>query len=805
MLDPYALVEIGRASVATVWLPIAIWTLLASACEAALRLTRAHASVGVRVRSALLLGLPLALLVPALLSALAPDAVTAVASLRPAPLVLPEITVGLAPAEASPSVPLGWALLGLATLALAIAAGAGVLRWASSLLHLRRLRSGLGPAPEALQHQLDAARAESGLQTPVEVALCGPGTAPFTFGWRRPVVAVPPTLDGEPLRLALDHELAHVRHHDFLWNGLDRGAAALGTAHPLVHTLARQAALGREQLADASVLAARPDQRRAYADLLLSFASLPAPRLALGATPGSSLLQTRITAMNRTFSPTRLRQLAAAGRGLALVALALLLGTAAAFAVPDAPPAVAPPDPAASLDDAHQAGKLEGRVTDAETGEGIMMANLSVVDTDIGAATTPSGEYVLDGPDGAYSLRVTARGYDPEVVQVDAGQRQLDVALQPADGEENARQREQIRAVRERMEAQREQMEAMRDRRGDDGIYEVVSTAPRLIGGLQGLQDRVVYPAAAKADGIQGKVFVQFIVNEQGEVDDPQVARSPSPLLSEAALDATRASRFEPGRTDDGTAVKVRFSLPINFVLPGASSSSGAAPPADRNNGAPVPDVFEIVEDPPVLIGGLEALQQTVVYPAEARADGVEGRVFVMFVVDEEGRVTEPQVMRSPDPRLSEAALDAVRAVRFEPGTQRGQAVKVRYSLPINFVLPSGGDGRDRGANSSSDGSLIEQGLTYAGVQLSLLQNEDAIRGMLSQLATRLGEGTGTGEMEATYTLQPDGKFNDVTVVKGTGALTQNFAQIVDRMVLAEGRRPPTPRSGMFRVMYSSR
>lgn len=53
--------------------------------------------------------------------------------------------------------------------------------------------------------------------------------------------------------------------------------------------------------------------------------------------------------------------------------------------------------------------------------------------------------------------------------------------------------------------------------------------------------------------------------------------------------------------------------------------------------------------------------------------------------------------------------------------------------------------------------------------------------------------------------LQPDVAFTNVDVVKGSGALTRDFAQIVDRTVLAEGRRPPTPRSGTLRVTYLRR
>jgi TonB family protein len=100
-------------------------------------------------------------------------------------------------------------------------------------------------------------------------------------------------------------------------------------------------------------------------------------------------------------------------------------------------------------------------------------------------------------------------------------------------------------------------------------------------------------------------------------------------------------------------------------------------------------DVYRVVDDPPELIGGLEGLQQEVRYPEAARAAGVEGTVFVQFVVDENGRVTDERVIRSVSPELDAEALRVIRQARFEPGTQRGEPVKVRFTIPIQYRLGS--------------------------------------------------------------------------------------------------------------------
>lgn len=100
--------------------------------------------------------------------------------------------------------------------------------------------------------------------------------------------------------------------------------------------------------------------------------------------------------------------------------------------------------------------------------------------------------------------------------------------------------------------------------------------------------------------------------------------------------------------------------------------------------------VFVTVDERPELIGGLDSLLQHIQYPEEAREAGVEGRVFVQFTVDEQGRVVNPKVMRGLGYGLDKEALRVIRLARFTPGKHRGRPVKVRMSLPITFQLPGG-------------------------------------------------------------------------------------------------------------------
>ena len=96
-------------------------------------------------------------------------------------------------------------------------------------------------------------------------------------------------------------------------------------------------------------------------------------------------------------------------------------------------------------------------------------------------------------------------------------------------------------------------------------------------------------------------------------------------------------------------------------------------------------DFFVVVEQMPQLIGGLASLQKKVKFPEMARRAAIEGRVTIQFIVNEQGKVENPRVIRGIGGGCDEEALKAVMTARFKPGMQRGRPVRVQYSLPIVF------------------------------------------------------------------------------------------------------------------------
>ena len=98
---------------------------------------------------------------------------------------------------------------------------------------------------------------------------------------------------------------------------------------------------------------------------------------------------------------------------------------------------------------------------------------------------------------------------------------------------------------------------------------------------------------------------------------------------------------------------------------------------------------FVVVEQMPELIGGIESLQAKIEYPEKARKAGIQGKVIIQFIVNEEGKVENPRVIRGIGGGCDEEALRVAKLAQFRPGKQRGQPVRVQYSLPIFFKLKS--------------------------------------------------------------------------------------------------------------------
>lgn len=104
------------------------------------------------------------------------------------------------------------------------------------------------------------------------------------------------------------------------------------------------------------------------------------------------------------------------------------------------------------------------------------------------------------------------------------------------------------------------------------------------------------------------------------------------------------------------------------------------------------PEIFTIVEEMPGFPGGeaklFEYLGKETKFPPMARDAGIQGTVFVRFVVYEDGAIKDVTVVRSVHPALDEEAIRVIKSMpKWKPGKQRGKPVRVQYNLPIKFIL----------------------------------------------------------------------------------------------------------------------
>jgi len=111
-----------------------------------------------------------------------------------------------------------------------------------------------------------------------------------------------------------------------------------------------------------------------------------------------------------------------------------------------------------------------------------------------------------------------------------------------------------------------------------------------------------------------------------------------------------------------------------------------------EEEGPSEPEIFFVVEEMPSFPGGEEELlkfmAENTKYPPLARENGLQGNVFITFVVDERGRIDKVKVLRGIGGGCDEEAIRVVKAMpQWKPGKQRGMPVRVQYNLPFRFTL----------------------------------------------------------------------------------------------------------------------
>ena len=161
-------------------------------------------------------------------------------------------------------------------------------------------------------------------------------------------------------------------------------------------------------------------------------------------------------------------------------------------------------------------------------------------------------------------------------------------------------------------------------------------------------------------------------------------------VKGKTAKDMVTALAEYAQRTGNEEPLKVSIKKPATID---EIQAVGYAPAPKANDpSAEQGEIFQVVEEQPMFPGGMQELmkflQTNIRYPKEAQARGLQGRVVVQFVVNKDGSICEENVVKSVDPQLDAEALRVVRSMpNWTPGKQRGEAVRVRFTIPVSFKL----------------------------------------------------------------------------------------------------------------------
>jgi len=189
--------------------------------------------------------------------------------------------------------------------------------------------------------------------------------------------------------------------------------------------------------------------------------------------------------------------------------------------------------------------------------------------------------------------------------------------------------------------------------------------------------NHVEYPSEARTKQLVGWVTVNFTVELDGSISNPKPLGTPDPILSDEVIRIiTSSPKWDPPKNP---AVDVPFLSSVNI---------GFKPPDKILDEEP----FVVVEEMPLYPGGevelLNFIAMNTQYPEEAKADTIQGKVIVRFIVNPEGNTEGISVLKEVHPLLDAEAIRVVKLLTgFKPGMQGGKAVPVWYMVPINFTL----------------------------------------------------------------------------------------------------------------------
>lgn len=248
----------------------------------------------------------------------------------------------------------------------------------------------------------------------------------------------------------------------------------------------------------------------------------------------------------------------------------------------------------------------------------------------------------------------------------------------------------------------------------EEEIFTVVETQPQFPGGEDSLYNFIYsnlrYPQVAKDNAIEGRVFLTFVVEKDGSITNVKIKRDIGGGCGhEAKRVVEMMPKWIPGK-QNGKPVKVQFNLPIIFKLKDEDKAKHTDETSLLKNDSTSSDtivkvIFDLesdeeteiilsidpVETPPQFPGGEDSLYSFIYsnlrYPQEAIDNGIEGRVYITFVVEKDGSITGIKILRDIGYGCGEEAVRVLKMMpKWIPGKDHlGNIHRTQYNMPINF------------------------------------------------------------------------------------------------------------------------
>lgn len=227
-------------------------------------------------------------------------------------------------------------------------------------------------------------------------------------------------------------------------------------------------------------------------------------------------------------------------------------------------------------------------------------------------------------------------------------------------------------------------------------IFTSVEVEPRFKGGMASfytyLQQNLVYPNNAVKRRLEGKVFIGFIVEKDGALTNIKILRGVSPEIdAEAGRVISSSPKWLPGLQNE-KPVRVQYVVPITFKLPPDAILSQQLLRDSLKDLSSDHKIFSAVDQAPSFPDDMgkfyKFLQNNVRYPADAAMKNVQGKVFLTFVVEKDGSLTDIRVLRGIGSGCDEEAVRVLKlSPKWNPGMQNNRPVRVQYTMPISFAL----------------------------------------------------------------------------------------------------------------------